>query len=687
MAKNFVEQITVKAVTEGFDKIQQNLEKFGKSADQLSKKFESFGKTLSLNITAPLAGLGALAVNEFLKAEKAVAKVENQLRLTGDAIGITFNELDQASKNLQKNSIFGDDDILSTVSAQLLRVGNLTKDNFFEAQQAVVDLASKLDGDLAGAAAIVTRALERPEQALGALEKQGIVFSASQTKVIQKLVETGKGAEAASIIIKELGSATEGSAKALAATSFGALKQFQQSLSDLAETIGEVIVPILKPFVESLKTILDSLQNTNPKVLEFSVKLGILAASIGPVILVLVRLKEAIIALGTPKAGPIGLLIAGILAIATAVDGFENLGLILAIQVNKALLTIIDNLLKIPLIIGSGIIPGFSLIQKGAEAIRDTISGSITDLEGKLTNNIIAQDAEKFGAKTGKATANGFNKQLNEGLVRGEEIRKKILLESDEEFARERAEKAKDLPKPFEGSFNIPLDAVQDAAQLEGTLTPLAGKFTEIKDEVVELTQVGQIFTNSLTSGFSNILSGTETLSQGFKNMGKSLLNALTNAALNAAFTNLFKNLGGIFSDVTSPATGLPIRRAEGGAVFGPGSSKSDSIPAWLSNGEYVLNAKSAGMLGLNLLNKLNSLGKGFNPKSRLGLPAFADGGAVSGGSGVSVNVINNSSQPVNARASTRFDGRQLIIDTFLEDARSNGPMSQNIQNLYGVRR
>lgn len=38
MAKNFVEQITIKAVTDGFDKIQQNLEGFNKSAEKLSKK-------------------------------------------------------------------------------------------------------------------------------------------------------------------------------------------------------------------------------------------------------------------------------------------------------------------------------------------------------------------------------------------------------------------------------------------------------------------------------------------------------------------------------------------------------------------------------------------------------------------------------------------------------------------------
>ena len=58
---------------------------------------------------------------------------------------------------------------------------------------------------------------------------------------------------------------------------------------------------------------------------------------------------------------------------------------------------------------------------------------------------------------------------------------------------------------------------------------------------------------------------------------------------------------------------------ASGGAIRGPGSGTSDSIPARLSNGEYVINAKAAKKWGLPLLNALNA-GR---------LPAFAAGGPV----------------------------------------------------------
>lgn len=60
-----------------------------------------------------------------------------------------------------------------------------------------------------------------------------------------------------------------------------------------------------------------------------------------------------------------------------------------------------------------------------------------------------------------------------------------------------------------------------------------------------------------------------------------------------------------------------PVKKAEGGLVTGTGTSKSDSIPARLSNGEYVLNAKAVSLLGKDTLDRFNNVQK------------FADGGLV----------------------------------------------------------
>ncbi|MFD9306140.1 hypothetical protein ACFWCB_26385 [Streptomyces sp. NPDC060048] len=46
--------------------------------------------------------------------------------------------------------------------------------------------------------------------------------------------------------------------------------------------------------------------------------------------------------------------------------------------------------------------------------------------------------------------------------------------------------------------------------------------------------------------------------------------------------------------------------RAKGGIIHGPGTSTSDSIPAWLSDGEYVLQASAVDRLGQSTLDALN---------------------------------------------------------------------------------
>lgn len=95
---------------------------------------------------------------------------------------------------------------------------------------------------------------------------------------------------------------------------------------------------------------------------------------------------------------------------------------------------------------------------------------------------------------------------------------------------------------------------------------------------------------------------------------------------------------------------------AEGGAIRGPGSGTSDSIPARLSNGEYVINAKAAKKWGLPLLNALNA-GK---------MPAFASGG------------------PVNIKP-TFSTSRMPSLERALSAMVSGGTRNVSVnQNIYG---
>ncbi|MFM8798898.1 MAG: hypothetical protein ACKODT_08070 [Fluviibacter sp.] len=53
-----------------------------------------------------------------------------------------------------------------------------------------------------------------------------------------------------------------------------------------------------------------------------------------------------------------------------------------------------------------------------------------------------------------------------------------------------------------------------------------------------------------------------------------------------------------------------PVKKASGGHIRGPGSGTSDSIPAMLSNGEYVMSKKAVDHWGVNRLNAMNSIQK-----------------------------------------------------------------------------
>lgn len=63
-----------------------------------------------------------------------------------------------------------------------------------------------------------------------------------------------------------------------------------------------------------------------------------------------------------------------------------------------------------------------------------------------------------------------------------------------------------------------------------------------------------------------------------------------------------------------------PTGYATGGYISGPGTGTSDSIPAYLSNGEYVINAAAVRKLGKRHLDLLNR---------GIPIPRFADGGIV----------------------------------------------------------
>jgi len=109
-------------------------------------------------------------------------------------------------------------------------------------------------------------------------------------------------------------------------------------------------------------------------------------------------------------------------------------------------------------------------------------------------------------------------------------------------------------------------------------------------------------------------------------------------------------------------STSVP-KMAEGGRVAGPGSGTSDSIRAWLSNGEFVVNAKAT-RDNLPLLEAINAGAFQAREFGRMMVPKLADGGLVDAVS----------------RADREFPGPVL-------PAASNSPPSRTVIELNGFGR
>ena len=299
---------------------EKNIRKVQRQMTQVAKQFEQFGKSMSTYVTAPVVAMGVASVAAFDKQAKAIAQVEAGLVSTRNQVGFTSKELQKMASDLQGISLFGDEEILSGVTAQLLTFTNISGEQFEKTQVAALNLATRLDGDLKSASIQLGKALNDPIANLSALSRSGIQFSENQKALIKSLWETGQQAEAQALILEELEKQYGGSAEAAAKAGAGPLKQLQNSLGDLSESFGEIILVYITPLIEKMKQLVAAWQNTSAATKRLVVNYTLLAAAIGPVALIIGKLIivfKTVVGLMTLASAKILLVVAAVAALAT----------------------------------------------------------------------------------------------------------------------------------------------------------------------------------------------------------------------------------------------------------------------------------------------------------------------------------------------------------------------------------
>lgn len=218
---------------------------------ETERKLGSFGSSVSSKLGGAIAaGFATKAILDFATqsveaaaaAQRAQGKVEQAVKQTGEAAGLTATALKDLAKGLMEVTTFDDDQILNDVTAQLLTFTNVTGDNFKRAQKAIMDVSTLLDGDLKSAAIQVGKALNDPVTSLTALTRSGIQFTAEQKKQINQLTASNQLFEAQSIILAEIERQYGGQAEALAKLPMGQIQQMRNAWGEVKESLGMVIL-------------------------------------------------------------------------------------------------------------------------------------------------------------------------------------------------------------------------------------------------------------------------------------------------------------------------------------------------------------------------------------------------------------------------------------------------------------
>lgn len=232
-----------------------------RAKDQTGNAFKSLKSSIT-GVKGILTGLGIAAlVHNIDEAEKAASQLDAAFKATGKTLGLTRQQLDDLSVEMQKTTRFSDD-LTKQAEAVLLTFDRVRGDAFGRTIKVAADLATRLGSDLPGAVRQLGLALQDPEHGLQRLQRAGVVFDDSQKNLIKTLNDVGRTADAQKIILSELERRFGGSAIAARNTLGGALIGLKNTFSDLFEGTKEST----SGAVEAINSLNETL--SNPKLKE-----------------------------------------------------------------------------------------------------------------------------------------------------------------------------------------------------------------------------------------------------------------------------------------------------------------------------------------------------------------------------------------------------------------------------------
>ncbi|RDE96489.1 phage tail protein [Aggregatibacter aphrophilus] len=159
------------------------------------------------------------------------------------------------------------------------------------------------------------------------------------------------------------------------------------------------------------------------------------------------------------------------------------------------------------------------------------------------------------------------------------------------------------------------IPVLEKLAQMPGAQGEAAkNSLEDMKIKIAELKNAGndleKTFKEGLTEGLQTsivgLAKGTMTLREAVLNLTNTILDAMIRIAAQQLVTQVTSSAGSWWGAIASAFSGVG-GHATGGPIRGPGTSTSDSIPARLSDGEWVIQASAVSHYGHAFMDAINN--------------------------------------------------------------------------------
>lgn len=222
------------------------------------RAFGALGKSAAVAGAAVAGGLVyglKRGIDEFMEAERVMAQTNAVLKSTGGVANVTAKGIVNMAEALSEMSGV-DDEVIQQGQNMLLTFTKVRNevgkgnDIFDQATRATLDLSVALGKDMPSSALLVGKALNDPVKGVGALSRAGVQFTQVQKDQIKAMVVSGNTMGAQKMILGELKTQFEGSAKAAGDTFSGQLNKLKNSFDEVA---GELVTKLM-PYLSRLAT-------------------------------------------------------------------------------------------------------------------------------------------------------------------------------------------------------------------------------------------------------------------------------------------------------------------------------------------------------------------------------------------------------------------------------------------------